>query len=236
MSFFHIFEPFLTCFLCCCYCCFHFFFQKKPWCNLNPIIIQVTRLLFNVLKKNETHVSTIKSQYKKNGKMPTHYITCCIFHLHLWFLEFQVLSILYGEVNMLQNYVYTFLICAVKRQKSNHAVVINLYTQTERMSFVGNMLNMVKIKTNEASRTSSQRAFVSFLNFVLLMVSELSSIIEYMSGSRYLEMKRAKNNKQYTMNLNFENLATSKSYVPFLKLKVKNFEDILEIKFKPQNL
>ncbi len=53
--------------------------------------------------------------------------------LHLWLLELQVLSILYREVNVLQYYVNTFLICAVKRQESHHTVVIDLDTQTERL-------------------------------------------------------------------------------------------------------
>lgn len=54
--------------------------------------------------------------------------------LHLWLLELQVLSILYREVNVLQHDVNTFLVSAVKRQESHHAVVINLDTQTATAS------------------------------------------------------------------------------------------------------
>lgn len=53
----------------------------------------------------------------------------------------------------------------------------------------------MKSSTFRALLTRPQMASVSFLNFVLLMVSELSSIIEYMSGSRYLVSKK-KNNKK----------------------------------------
>lgn len=62
-----------------------------------------------------------------------HFIVLCFcLFLHLWLLELQVLSVLYREVNVLQHYVNAFLIRAVKRQESHHAVVIDLDTQTER--------------------------------------------------------------------------------------------------------
>lgn len=46
--------------------------------------------------------------------------------LHLWLLEVEVLSILDGEVNVLQDDVDSLLICAVKGQEPHHAVVLNL--------------------------------------------------------------------------------------------------------------
>lgn len=55
----------------------------------------------------------------------------CLF-LHLWLLELQILSILYREVNVLQHDVHALLVCAVKRQESHHAVVINLHTDSDR--------------------------------------------------------------------------------------------------------
>lgn len=112
--------------------------------------------------------------------------------LHLWLLELQVLSILYGEVDVLQHYVNSFLVCAVKRQKSHHAVVVNLNPQTSN-GFVTHADSQPDWSfTRTASLTRPQMAWVSFLNFALLMVSELSSIIEYMSGSRYLLAKTDK--------------------------------------------
>lgn len=68
-------------------------------------------------------------------------IFLCLFvflHLfpYLWLLELQVFSILYREVDVLHNYVNTFLICAVERQESHHAVVINLDTGKERHSLL----------------------------------------------------------------------------------------------------
>lgn len=74
-------------------------------------------------------------------------IVLCFFFglfLHLWLLELQVLSILYREVNVLQYYINTFLICAVKRQESHHTVVIDLGTQTERRSH--QKINLIKFK------------------------------------------------------------------------------------------
>jgi len=40
-------------------------------------------------------------------------------------------------------------------------------------------------------------ALVNFLNFLLLKATELSSITEYISGSRYLQMKQ--NNNKNTL-------------------------------------
>lgn len=54
---------------------------------------------------------------------------CFSLFIYLWLFELQVLSILYREVDVLQYYVNTFLISAVKRQKSHHTVVIDLDTQ-----------------------------------------------------------------------------------------------------------
>lgn len=45
---------------------------------------------------------------------------------HLWLLDLQVLPILNGEVDVLQHYVDTLLICPVEGQKPYHAVVIYL--------------------------------------------------------------------------------------------------------------
>ena len=53
---------------------------------------------------------------------------------HLWLLELQVFSVLYREVDVLQHYVNTFLVCAVKRQEPHHTVVINLDGQAETVS------------------------------------------------------------------------------------------------------
>lgn len=50
---------------------------------------------------------------------------------YLWFFKFQIFSILNGEVYVLQNNVYTFLIRAIQRQESNHTVVINLEKDSE---------------------------------------------------------------------------------------------------------
>lgn len=50
---------------------------------------------------------------------------------HLRLFDLQVFSILYREVDVLHNYVNTFLICAVKRQESHHTVVINLDTERD---------------------------------------------------------------------------------------------------------
>jgi len=54
--------------------------------------------------------------------------------LYLRLLDLQVFSVLYGEVDVLQHYVNTFFICAVKGQESYHTVVIYLDRQTEGLS------------------------------------------------------------------------------------------------------
>lgn len=46
--------------------------------------------------------------------------------LHLWLLEVQVLSVLDGEVDVLQDDVDSLLICAVEGQEPHHAVVLDL--------------------------------------------------------------------------------------------------------------
>lgn len=60
------------------------------------------------------------------------FLFCMFLHLHL--LDLQVFSILDGEVDVLQHNVNTFLISAIKRQESHHAVVINLETEALKSS------------------------------------------------------------------------------------------------------
>lgn len=99
---------------------------------------------------------------------------------HLGLLEVQVLSVLDGEVDVLQDDVDSLLVCAVEGQEPHHAVVIDLDTT----AVTDNHLTPPRGPSHLLTRP--QMASVSFWNFVLLMVPELSSIMEYMSGSRYL--------------------------------------------------
>lgn len=71
-----------------------------------------------------------------------------VLFLHLWLLKLQVLSVLYWEVNVLQYYVNTFFISAVKREESYYTVVINLDTQTDTVSlktdkYINKNINLV---------------------------------------------------------------------------------------------
>lgn len=45
---------------------------------------------------------------------------------NLWLFKLQVFTILYGEINVLQDHVDALLISAVKGQETNHTVIINL--------------------------------------------------------------------------------------------------------------
>lgn len=51
---------------------------------------------------------------------------------YLRLLELQVLAVLYGEVNVLENNVDAFFIGAVERQETHHAVVIDLTEKNQR--------------------------------------------------------------------------------------------------------